>query len=98
MNEQFNIYIIYLYRKRIIYWYIFALLLKTSLLGLVAELFGEEHIEPDVSNNAEDFVVIAWSGSCPSFSELVPMQLGEEQGEDQCKYNTECFIELSMFY
>jgi len=81
--------------------YICFIVVDVSLLRLVAELFGEEHIEPDVSNNTKDFVDIALSGSCPSLSELVPMQLGEEQGEDQCEYNT-CSVllifKLNMFY
>jgi len=63
-----------------------------SLLRLVAEALGQEYNEPDVPSESEAFADISLSGSCPPVDELVPLQLGE-QGEEQCEYNTQCFIE-----
>jgi len=69
---------------------------------LVAELFGEENVDagdvrpiPDASNT-EGFIDIPLSESCHPVDELVPLQFSEEQGEDQCKYNTWSAL-LNMF-
>jgi len=64
--------------------YICFILVDVSLLRLVAEALGQEYVESDVSSDSEDFIDIALSGTCPSISELVTMQLDQ----DQCEYNT----------